>query len=287
MDKNEIRLCLPSNVTDYNVLATNKTATYITQLERRYSLEGDWEIALQKISYTVSWYNVQKDQKIKFFKCGEGKIDYMNVFVTLRAGYYQSIEELVDYLNESLRKPQYENISFDSSKVTSLIFPRIEFKPWSGLIFIYSGRFNNKYIFMDIPEELINILGFEKNFLKEKLKFYSKHVNILFNELKQIKMPASQPVDLHQNLRVFYVYCDLVKPSPVGNKLVPFLRDITTNTDSSYGKQVEVKDENPIYYPVLHNEFSTVEINICDELGNPMPFQFGRVVVSLHLRKKN
>ena len=41
----------------------------------------------------------------------------------------------------------------------------------------------------------------------------------------------------------------------------------------------------PQYVPVSRKEFNTVEIVIRDDTERPVPFEFGKVVATLHLRR--
>ena len=40
----------------------------------------------------------------------------------------------------------------------------------------------------------------------------------------------------------------------------------------------------PQYFPVSRKQFNTVEIYIRDDSGRPVPFEFGKVVLTLHFR---
>ena len=44
---------------------------------------------------------------------------------------------------------------------------------------------------------------------------------------------------------------------------------------------------HPHYVPVARTEFQTIEINISDELGRPIPFMHGKTLVTLHFRQRN
>jgi hypothetical protein len=43
----------------------------------------------------------------------------------------------------------------------------------------------------------------------------------------------------------------------------------------------------PFYVPVARREFDTTVINIRDELGRLMPFEFGKSVATLHFRRRD
>lgn len=59
MSSNNFYVHLPSNnLTD---IYGNTLGNYISQLKHTIVLDGDWEVALTEISYTMSWYNVREE----------------------------------------------------------------------------------------------------------------------------------------------------------------------------------------------------------------------------------
>jgi hypothetical protein len=76
-----------------------------------------------------------------------------------------------------------------------------------------------------------------------------------------------------------YVYCDIASFVPVGNTKSPLLR--VCNVSGSYGEIVRVTFDRPFYVPVSRREFDTILIDIRNELGQPMPFEFGKSVVTI------
>ena len=80
------------------------------------------------------------------------------------------------------------------------------------------------------------------------------------------------------------MYCPLVEPRMVGDAQVPLLRIVP----------LEGRDEEMItrvfdliqYCPLLQRRFQIVEIDIRDDTGSIVPFERGRVVVTLHCRKR-
>ena len=94
---------------------------------------------------------------------------------------------------------------------------------------------------------------------------------------------AEREVDLEHGFHDLYVYCDIIQPQYVGDALVPLLRIIP----------VEGKDEQrisksfvrPQYVPVIRMQFESIEVNIKRDTGEPVPFQFGRVLLTIHFRQ--
>ena len=90
--------------------------------------------------------------------------------------------------------------------------------------------------------------------------------------------------DVNQGLNSLYVYCPLVEPRMVGDAHVPPLRIVPVEGRDG---QMVTRVFDPIQYcTLLQRRFQDVEIDIRDDMGRVVPFERGRVVVTLHCRKK-
>ena len=90
--------------------------------------------------------------------------------------------------------------------------------------------------------------------------------------------------DVKKVLNSLYVYCPLVEPRMVGDARVPLLRIVPV--EGRNGEMI-TRVFDPIQYcPLLQRRIQTVEIDIRDTTGAMVPFEKGRVVVSLHCRKR-
>ena len=70
----------------------------------------------------------------------------------------------------------------------------------------------------------------------------------------------------------------------VGDAQVPLLRIVPV--EGRDGEMI-TRVLDPIQYcPLLQRQFQTVEIDIRDDTGSIVPFERGRVVVTLHSRKR-
>src|SRR5258708_31078824 len=100
-------ITLPSNVVSQQ-FADNTIANYLTILNQRISLEGQWNVGLSEISYTKSWYNVLDSHKImlfdelgNIFEAGlytENKEVHSNS-LSISSGFYESADELIKHIN--------------------------------------------------------------------------------------------------------------------------------------------------------------------------------------------
>jgi hypothetical protein len=106
---------------------------------------------------------------------------------------------------------------------------------------------------------------------------------------RQAIFPAGEYVsdwvaDVKKGLNSLYVYCPLVEPRMVGDVQVPLLRIVPV--EGRYG-EIITRMFDPIQScPRLQRRFQAVEIDIRDDTGSIVPFERGRVVVTLHFRKR-
>ena len=101
---------------------------------------------------------------------------------------------------------------------------------------------------------------------------------------RQAIFPAGEYVsdwvaDVKKGFNSLYVYCPLVEPRIVGDAQVPLLRIVPV--EGRDGEMI-TRVFDPIQYCLLLQRFQTVEIDIRDDTGTIVPFERGRVVVTLH-----
>lgn len=84
-----------------------------------------------------------------------------------------------------------------------------------------------------------------------------------------------------------FVYCDIIEPRIVGDVYTPLLRVIQAcgKTNAIPGETAMKTLSPPHYIPLLLTNFRTIEINIRDHLGRPIPFESGTLTVTLHFRR--
>ena len=58
------------------------------------------------------------------------------------------------------------------------------------------------------------------------------------------------------------------------------------NIEGEYGKTITKTYDNPHYVNLKQKLVDTIEIDIRDDTGKPIPFVTGRVIVKLHFRRK-
>jgi hypothetical protein len=95
---------------------------------------------------------------------------------------------------------------------------------------------------------------------------------------------APYVADVTRGVNSLYVYCPLVEPRMVGDAQVPLLRIVPVAGRD--GEMMTRAFDHIPYCPLVLRRFQTVEIDIRDDTGVKIPFERGRVVVTLHCRKR-
>lgn len=94
---------------------------------------------------------------------------------------------------------------------------------------------------------------------------------------------AEREADLENGFYDLFVYCDIIQAQYVGDVLVPLLRIVPVEGDD--GQRVSRSFLRPQYLSISRKEFETIEVNIKRDTGEPVPFEFGTVLVTLHFRQ--
>ena len=196
-----------------------------------------------------SWYNVKNKEawlKVHFYK----KSEIQKHLVLLPDGYYSSAKRIIKAIDGKKHRTELKN-KFDMN--FNEINHKINMKMKKDCQVIISPL-------------LQSMLGF-----------------------RQAIFPAGEYVsdwvaDVKKGLNYLYVYCPLVEPRMVGDAQVPLLKIVPV---AGRDGEIITRVFDPIQYcPLLQRRFQTVEIDIRDDTGSLVPVERGRVVVTLHCRKR-
>ena len=212
-------------------------------------LDGTWEIGLAEIQYRHSWYNVKNKKawlKVHFYKESE----LQKHLVLLPDGYYSSAKRIIKAIDGKKHRTELKN-----------------------KFHMFFSEINHK-IDMKVKKDCQVIISL---LLQSMLG------------LRQAIFPAGEYVsdwvaDVKKGLNSLYVYCPLVEPRMVRDAQVPLLRIVPV--EGRDGEMI-TRVFDPIQYcPLLQRRIQTVEIDIRDDTGSIVPFERGRVVVTLQCRKR-
>jgi hypothetical protein len=94
-------------------------------------------------------------------------------------------------------------------------------------------------------------------------------------------------VDMSAGIRALCVYSDIVDLTMVGDSRVNLLRTVPIPRDAKFMDQIDMEFMRVHYIPVTKTEMRNIEVYIKDESGADLEFQLGRVILTLHFRKRD
>ena len=257
----EMYLTLPSNTKDFT---SNTSSTFRVNLPNPLELSGEWQVALVEIQYPHSWYNLNDPDGnwIMVWSMELEKANYNSlVQLDVPSGSYTDVDELLSAIQREMKGLKTPVKTLDLNRNLKL-----EYTPLDKRIRLKMHPKAIKSVMFG--KQLQYMLGLDDQWPKQ----FHKSVHL-----------AKYPPDLTAGFNTIFVYSDIVQPQVVGNTLVPLLR--TVPTEGKYGDSVDRVFLAPHYIPLRTKTINSVEIAIKDDTDTPVKFNFGKVIVKLHLRQ--
>lgn len=243
-------ITLPSD-SSMDFYPENTVAHYKTKLPQTINLpEGNFEVALVEINFPNNFQTVEVPAKTYgwVFTASDGtKKEYF-----IPAGKYASTNDILQRVKLDMTETGDPVVQiFPQNSTATMTFPDIRRLEPTGL-------FKNGTI--DLLGSLSNVVRDGRIF---KLTLHSTD---------------------KAKLRNLFVYCDLIQDQIVGDKTAPLLRIVPVTVP--LGATQHSVYNRPHYMPLRTNSFHTVEISIRDKAGEKTRFEFGPLIVTLHLRRR-
>ena len=176
----------------------------------------------------------------------DGGNDFWRVGL-LPLGYYSSVQKVFDNMKKQIDDESVTGISFKFDELSQKVTVELAAK---------------KKIML--PKDLGVMLGFEKELILSK------------------STTAPSVYDLNNGLQSLFIYLNIVESRVVGDVLAPLIR--TVPAKGKDGEIIAINYDNPHYVPVATKDFEILEVLITSDTGEKIPFQRGRVVLTLHFR---
>jgi hypothetical protein len=242
-----------------NIYPKNTIAKFTTKLPDRIVLDGEYEVALTEILYPASFKNFISNGMGVTYKPKNNAISSVNY--SIPSGYFADEESFCIHLTKGMNRAIQMIYGDTVDRIT-----------WRF------DRHTRKLSFTVVDGQLIL-----NNAAADRLGFSSWEA--LRIEDERVEQFANKHFDLIAGSRLIYVYSDIASYNYVGDIKTPLLR--VFNTDGQRGSMVAKTFFRAQYLPVSRREFETIDIQINNEIGTPMLFVTGKVVVTLHFRRAN
>ena len=269
---NSFYVTLPSN--SWSPENDNKLNDYTTYLPKPFSLDDDYHVALTEISYTKSWYNVERENPFILYS----PLSSISSRPGIKPGWYKNIHDLTSAINEHIAN------SFTSE---DWLMPELVVNDCSHTISMECGRDDKKApIYVHLGEELEDMLGMsntQRVSETESITFFKLYDSERVSADASLSSPGLY--DMKAGIHSLMIYTDIVSHSIVGNTQASFLRSAKIDDHTDFGGDVNLIFEKPYYFPVNSSFIDKIRINIKDDSNNPINFKFGRTSVTLHFKK--
>ena len=313
--EHQFYITLPSNVKPEAGFSYNTIASYNTKLFKKLEFPRNekWCVGLVGISYTKSWYNVRLSHQIRLFdKYGElyemspqpssDIIPVVSVEVNpsditeeynitdliIKQGFYESVQSLCAYINKKLEA---------FNKLLKQI-PLLKFDRVSGKVTLKSGEDDRNSYFPYLGDEVERILGLCDD---DNISLYRRatdmnnaeltgstiyeHAKIVYEIFSDKKYQGRRCAELNAGCHSLFIYSNIVEHSFVGDSFAQLLRISEVPNNYKFGEQVELNYDQPHYIPLQTTSFDTIQVDVKDDTGDNIPFEFGRVIVKLKFKK--
>ena len=255
-------LTLPSN-SSLAYFPDNKASHFTTKLPQPQELDGEYEVGLAEVQFTNSYRNVSKDKVYFEFETVEESTGGVKRGASRRK--HCSRVEVPDGL--------YESNKYFVSCLNKLVTRTTKTKPAVKFYYNPATRRASITMFLEnstlqLSPALVDILGISPETVVTGVG----------------KFPGTRSMDLDQNVKSIFVYTDLVQPRPVGDVVVPLLRTLPPVDKDK--ETMHYMFEKPHYMPLARFQFDTVEILLTSDKGQPISFEHGHSIVTLHFRRK-
>ena len=264
-------MTLPSNASMKTHL-DNTLSHYVTELPHRVDLIGEWECGLTEMQYSHTWYNVTENDVWLFLE----EVDVSDVTrrAKLSCGYYVDPLTLLYHVNNGLYSLRTEKTRAQMSY--SSVTQKMTLHMTENTVFT-----------IPYHSSTTSMLGFHK-IVSTGTETAATSASSLVSDSRTsdssypFHIEAPDVVDMTQGFNTLYVYTDVVESRIVGDTLAPLLRSIPIS--ERHGDRVSERFTNVHYIPLLRSNFHSIEVDIRDDMGRRVPFEYGRVTVTLHFR---
>ena len=237
------------NDSSRDIFPENSATEYTTKLPQWIELNGEWEIGLHSIAY-MKWDVIDHSTQLLAYT-DSGEIHEVRMLKC-----YTTIDEYVAYINEAFKKLNLQT--------------NFNFTLKNGKVQIQVQR-GHKII---LRKKQAIILGF--------LNFDDKDE---FHPIEATTETGSYDANLYRETNI-HIYCDIAQSQIVGDKTMPLLGIVPVEKTPGIYETVYAV-ENIHYIPLQTKSFQNIKILLRSSTDEPIPFKYGRAVVTLPLKPLN
>jgi hypothetical protein len=187
---------------------------------------------------------------------------YFQKTLSLTPGYYDSMLDLVQAINERIK------VMADEFKLDA--FPIFNYNAITTRVNA-TVNWGAHMLFSPALRAMLGI-GESRNTIQHED----------YDNDAPLEWVSARACDINRGFSSMYIYCNVLEHVPVGDTKAPLLRIV--HLSGKGGDNVHTLYEKPLYVPLQQKHFDSIEIDIRSDTGNPIPFEYGKSIVTLHFR---
>lgn len=257
-------LLLMSNAS-YDYFPKNTNSSFKVKLEQSIRLPDDaYEVALTEVQLPTRWSNVSEGCILV-----ERTVHIRSELVNEIDGTDTTTKPFPSKTYVYIRKGRYES----HQQLTEAIFTAFDEKNLSHVVSVAFDEIANCYYF---PLKESNTTLYLTSDLQELMGFEGPK---LFRRLNR----STATPDINAGLSAALIYSNLVRPWDVADTKASLLRSVPmARVVNNHGHYEFV---NPMYVPVQSFSGDVLETDIRRDDGTRIPFEGGKVTLTLHIRR--
>ena len=258
-DVSSFFVTLPSNV-DEKLYPDNTNGSYRTRLASSLTLSRDeWLVGLTEISYSNSWHNVDI-----------GGLSWTETTTSESPGRDTPIAPITRVVVRKVQRGRYTHEELIGA-VTSAVRGTL----LQGRLRVLRNRFANR-ISIRVPSN-VSALAFTDD-INQMLGFPDG------TAISYPGASAKAAPDVERGMTALYVYTNAISDRLVGNSHVPLVRFVPV-VGGAFAEQ-HYEPKNTQYHPANNLRGHELAVKIARDTGDIVRFETGKVIVTLHFKRR-
>jgi hypothetical protein len=252
----------------FDILVPDPQVQYIedpnTYKWERFTKEIIGTVTYAHTQVLVPWNLTDWDH---LFTGGDSLFPSKIIRIHFRAGAYTHPLALIQEINEGLKRmlqKLWKTMGAAKTKmqlVYSTDYDRVEYQ--------FSGKKSSVPLSVRFPKTLAFKLGVDSEKLIIPDESMTKWINVSYL--------GNTTIDLYENLKSMYVYCDIIDPQIVGSNELKLIRVVPNDTQREDRQQARWEPIRVEYLKLSKKHFDTIDIHIMTSLGTPVRFLNGLI----------
>lgn len=269
-------LFLPSNSSAQYY--DNTTSHFTTRLLDPISLDPayNWEVALTELQYPISWINIRDGHNrvdIRVSKQIDSSEDNRLADSEKGALPYRPYSQYSDFMEYFVKPGAYFNVQQLNSEFQNAYdlwkrqFPKATLEVGVDSVTRKGIVKANDLEVVFKGDDVARVLGFKVDTGNGWLSEYT----------------STERSRFMQDFTAIFCYSDIVEMQNVGDTRARLLRIVPVT--GTVGQVVYHTFDTPTYLKISRTVFQSIEIELRDDTGDYVQFEYGKVIATMHLRK--